>query len=244
MRANCENSSTSDLSDSTSATMARAHSSTSRRVGSGASAKCRFRRSADSWIGVSGFLISCASRRATSRHAATFCARTSGVTSSTTRTLSSAPPSPPSVVVAASRCRSWPSRTSVTSCCAAVSGGAATRHAAVAGVPAGPPAGRRWPRAGRAHDSAASGRRSSRPNTVAAGAAERVGVEREQPPRHRVDDADVALRVEADDAGGDALEDGLEVAPPRVGLEALALQIERAIDRAAAGSRRARSPSC
>ena len=31
--------------------------------------------SADSWIGVSGFLISCARRRATWRHAATFCAR-------------------------------------------------------------------------------------------------------------------------------------------------------------------------
>ena len=56
--------------------------------------------------------------------------------------------------------------------------------------------------------------------------AQRVGVEREQPPRHGVDDADAALRVEADDAGGDALEDGLEVAPPRVGLEALALEIE------------------
>ena len=43
-------------------------------------------RSAQSWIGVSGFLISCASRRATSRHAATFCVRISGVTSSNTST--------------------------------------------------------------------------------------------------------------------------------------------------------------
>ena len=40
----------------------------------------------DSWIGVSGFLISCARRRATSRQAATFCARMSGVTSSSTST--------------------------------------------------------------------------------------------------------------------------------------------------------------
>ena len=43
-----------------------------------------FRRS---WIGVSGFLISCASRRATSRQAATRCARISGVTSSSTSTV-------------------------------------------------------------------------------------------------------------------------------------------------------------
>ena len=52
-------------------------------------------RSADSWIGVSGFLISCASRRATSRQAATRCVRTSGVTSSNTSTVPScAPPRP------------------------------------------------------------------------------------------------------------------------------------------------------
>ena len=41
-------------------------------------------RSADSWIGVSGFLISCARRRATSLHAAERCADTTSVMSSKT----------------------------------------------------------------------------------------------------------------------------------------------------------------
>ena len=43
-------------------------------------------RSADSWIGVSGFLISCASRRATSPQAASRCACSSVVMSSNTST--------------------------------------------------------------------------------------------------------------------------------------------------------------
>ena len=43
-------------------------------------------RSADSWIGVSGFLISCASRRATSPQAASRCACSSWVMSSKTST--------------------------------------------------------------------------------------------------------------------------------------------------------------
>ena len=43
-------------------------------------------RSAESWIGVSGFLISCASRRATSPHAASRCACSSAVMSSNTIT--------------------------------------------------------------------------------------------------------------------------------------------------------------
>ena len=89
IRANCENSSTSPFSDSTSPTIVVVHSSTSARACGGAAAKCRRSRSADSWIGVSGFLISCARRRATSRHAATFCARMSGVTSSSTSTTPS-----------------------------------------------------------------------------------------------------------------------------------------------------------
>ena len=45
-------------------------------------AKRRFRRSAASWIGVSGFLISCAMRRATSAQAALRCADCSSVMSS------------------------------------------------------------------------------------------------------------------------------------------------------------------
>ena len=61
-------------------------------------AKRRFSRSAESWIGVSGFLISCAIRRATSAQAALRCAESSSVTSSKVTTnppatpfLSSAP---------------------------------------------------------------------------------------------------------------------------------------------------------
>ena len=82
IRANCANSSTSALSDSTSPTIVVVHSSTSSRDAGGADVKWRRIRSAQSWIGVSGFLISCASRRATSRQAATRCVRISGVTSS------------------------------------------------------------------------------------------------------------------------------------------------------------------
>ena len=63
-------------------------------------------RSADSWIGVSGFLISCARRRATSPHAASRCACSSAVMSSNTMTK---PPglrsSPDSVVQAHMRMR-------------------------------------------------------------------------------------------------------------------------------------------
>ena len=44
------------------------------------------RRSAESWIGVSGFLISCASRRATSAQAVARCAWISWVMSSNTST--------------------------------------------------------------------------------------------------------------------------------------------------------------
>ena len=117
IRANCENSSTSPFSDSTSPTMVEVHSSTSARVRRRRRAEMRCRRSADSWIGVSGFLISCARRRATSRHAATFCARISGVTSSKTSTVPSMrPSSPASGVATAARCSSRPSRTSATSC--------------------------------------------------------------------------------------------------------------------------------
>jgi hypothetical protein len=52
----------------------------------------RRRRCAESWIGVSGFLISCAMRRATSRQAAMRCTRMISVTSSTTTTKPAAEP--------------------------------------------------------------------------------------------------------------------------------------------------------
>ena len=44
-------------------------------------------RCAESWMGVSGFLISCAMRRATSCQAASFCARKTSVRSSKTITI-------------------------------------------------------------------------------------------------------------------------------------------------------------
>ena len=50
------------------------------------------RRSAESWIGVSGFLISCARRRATSPHAAKRCACSSRVMSSNTTTKPASDP--------------------------------------------------------------------------------------------------------------------------------------------------------
>src|SRR6202451_4675781 len=53
----------------------------------------RLRRSADSWIGVSGFLISCAMRRATSAQAAVRCAETRSVMSSKVTMKSSRPSS-------------------------------------------------------------------------------------------------------------------------------------------------------
>ena len=52
-------------------------------------------RWAESWIGVSGFLISWASLRATSPQAATFCARMSGVRSSSTATAPGGEPGGP-----------------------------------------------------------------------------------------------------------------------------------------------------
>src|SRR5579863_7058645 len=91
-RANCENSSTSDSRVCTSRTIRPAHSATtfsnSMRcpVEAPASARprCRIRRCAESWMGVRGFLISCAMRCATSCQAAARCARKRSVRSSIT----------------------------------------------------------------------------------------------------------------------------------------------------------------
>ena len=95
MRANWANSSTRFLSASTSSTIARVHSVTIfSKSGSDLSQALRTRW-AESWIGVSGFLISWASLRATSPQAATFCARISGVRSSTTTMAPGAEPSEP-----------------------------------------------------------------------------------------------------------------------------------------------------
>src|ERR1035438_8506939 len=59
-----------------------------RAVAGGRSRRSSWRpmRSAESAIGVNGFLISCATRRATSCHAAAFCARSNSLVSSSTTT--------------------------------------------------------------------------------------------------------------------------------------------------------------
>ena len=67
-------------------------------------------RSADSWIGVSGFLISCARRRATSPQAASRCACSSAVMSSNTITKPRTASSPGSGVQAHIRVRAVRSR--------------------------------------------------------------------------------------------------------------------------------------
>ena len=63
-----------------------ARASASRSGGASRSASFACTRSAESWIGVSGFLISCASRRATSPQAVARCAAMSWLTSSNTTT--------------------------------------------------------------------------------------------------------------------------------------------------------------
>ena len=147
MRANCENSSTSVFSASTSPTIVPVHSSTSARTGAGEPANWRWSRWAHSWIGVRGFLISCARRRATSRQAATFWARMSGVMSSSTSTRpSSWRASPCRGVAAIASCTSRPSRVSTISC-----------------------AGHSLPATYGAVASSASGFRSPCPNTSSAG---------------------------------------------------------------------------
>ena len=67
--------------------MTSAYCSSATRSASGSFDALRRSRSADSWIGVSGFLISCAIRRATSPHAAMRCAATRSVRSSMVSTL-------------------------------------------------------------------------------------------------------------------------------------------------------------
>ena len=180
----------------------------------GAPAKCRRSRSADSWIGVSGFLISCASRRATSRQAATFCARISGVTSSSTSTTPFG-----RAAVADER----PSRRRP---------GAAPARRAAARSPARPAPSCR---ARRRRAASPSGCRSARSNTARAGWPTICRFEAQQPRRGAVDRGDRAGGVDRDDAGRDALEDRLDVAPAAFDLDVLALELDRrALDLAAA----------
>ena len=103
MRAKAENSSTMRPISPTWRIMVSAHcakvsgSETISRV------KRRFRRSAESWIGVSGFLISCAMRRATSAQAALRWADCSSVMSSKVTTNPSVRPPPRSAPMRTSR---------------------------------------------------------------------------------------------------------------------------------------------
>ena len=155
-------------------------------------------------MGVSGFLISCASRRATSRHAATFCDRMSGVTSSKTSTRPwPRRPSPGSGEATTARCRSRPSRSSATSCAGAAS--------------AGPMA---------ARSTAASGARSLARQQIGGALPHRVRPQPQQPRGRGVDGGHGAVGVDRHDAGRDAFEDGLDVAPPPFGFLRLALEID------------------
>ena len=70
----------------------------------------RFRRSAESWMGVSGFLISCAMRRAMSAQAELRCAETRSVMSSKVSTWPWEASSELSVVTRAKRLRPSPLR--------------------------------------------------------------------------------------------------------------------------------------
>src|ERR1035441_6439138 len=88
-RARAENSSTRVRTVSTEEPMVSEHCRiTLSEAASGGVPRSRWRRmrSADKAIGVSGFLISCAMRRATSRQAVCFCARNRSVRSSNTTT--------------------------------------------------------------------------------------------------------------------------------------------------------------
>ncbi len=95
-RANVENSSTRVRTVSTAPAMVSAQLwSTCKEAASGGVPRSRWRRmrSAESAIGVSGFLISWATRRATSRQAACFCAFSNSERSSNTRTYPNPCPS-------------------------------------------------------------------------------------------------------------------------------------------------------
>ena len=95
-----------------------------------------------------------------------------------------------------------------------------------------------------ARSSAPNGCRSSRPNTSAAGWPTADGVQPEQPHRCPVERADVSRGVDRHDAGGDALEDRLDIPPAAFDFDVLALEVDRSNARAAAGSSPLRSPCC
>ncbi len=86
MRAKRENSSTMRLMSSTWRTIVSVHWSNTSRSSTIILPYLRRSRSAESWIGVSGFLISWAMRRATSAQAEVRCADTSSVMSSSVTT--------------------------------------------------------------------------------------------------------------------------------------------------------------
>ena len=171
-------------------------------------------------MGVSGFLISCARRRATSRQAATFCARISGVTSSNTSTTpSDAPLSPTSAVATAARWISWPSRVIAISC----ADGSATAR----------------PRSREQARPAA--RRSGRSNTASAGWPTIVRRQAEQPRRRAVDRRHRAAAIDRHDAGRNPFQDRLDVAAALFHFEMLPFEIDRrAVDLPAARRQLAR----
>ena len=173
IRANCENSSTSPFSDSTSPTIVVVHSSTSACVAGGAPAKCRRSRSARQLNRRQRVLdlVRQPPRHFAPRRDLLRADQRRHVVEHEHRRLPARRRRRRARVATAARCSSWPSRAIAISC------GAGSRRA----VP-------------RRASSAPSGCRSARSNTVGAGCPTIVGVEAEQPRRRAVDRGDRARR--------------------------------------------------
>ena len=116
MRAKEENSSTMRLMSSTWRTIVSVHWSNTSRSAVMTLPYLRRMRSAESWIGVSGFLISWAMRRATSAQAEVRCAETRSVMSSRVMTKPLSSPRACSLVTRTLRVRSRPLR-EIRICC-------------------------------------------------------------------------------------------------------------------------------
>src|SRR6218665_885075 len=161
-------------------------------------------RSADRLIGVSGFLISCARRRATSPQACARCAETISEMSSKTNSLvasgSSAPrttrlgvcwPAPPAAVCSSNGCSQWASP----------------------GRSGSPKKASKWPGTAAANSASPGTSATGRPSKAAIGA-HRMRVapgleERISPCASST--MTPAVRVEHDDRGGEVVQNGLQV---------------------------------
>ena len=184
--------------------MVAAHSCTMRAVPGGRSRRssCRPMRSAESAIGVSGFLISCATRRATSCQAAAFCARSSSLVSSSTITKPEVSFSSSAETVTA-RCSFWLS----------------VRSSSL-------PRGQR--RCGARASSGSGFRRCLRARRDLPDACALRGLPaRKDLGQRAIDAVDRAVGADRDHAGRNALQDGLGEAAAPVQLDAAGFQLPR-----------------